>query len=59
MGWRMSNDYLRDSSAWIPLADLLDELGMSRDEFREAYPHADLDHRGLNGEVIVNRNELE
>jgi hypothetical protein len=47
-----------DGPCWQFLEDVLEELGMTADEFRTTYPHVNLDHRN-DGRTVVDRNELE
>lgn len=49
---------IEDGPDWVPLAEVLDELGMTLAEFRVAYPYVGLDHAGFEGETVINRNEL-
>ena len=47
-----------DAPDWTPVTEVLEELGMTLDEFRAADPHVGLDHSGFAGEVVVDRNLL-
>jgi hypothetical protein len=51
--------YPEDAPAWVPLSDVLEELGMTCDELMRAYPHVNLSHTGLEGQVIVDRRDFD
>jgi hypothetical protein len=48
-----------DTAVWVYLDDLLDELGMTREQLLAAYPGLDVDHRGLDGEHLVDRRQID
>jgi hypothetical protein len=50
---------MSDTPDWVSLDEVLDELGMGLDAFRRHSPHVGLEHRGLDGRIIVDRRQLE
>ena len=50
---------MSDAPDWVYLDDVLEELGLDLDQFRREYPLVGLDHRGLDGRIIVDRRQLE